>query len=67
MQGAAGDEQIHVVIEAAAPAPMDRLTAALRAELHDVAAVQVRYVPALPRNAMGKVMRDAVRAMPAGR
>jgi acyl-coenzyme A synthetase/AMP-(fatty) acid ligase len=67
MQDAAGDEEIHVVIEAAAPAPMDRLTAALRAELRDVAAVQVRYVTALPRNAMGKVMRDAVRTDAASR
>jgi acyl-coenzyme A synthetase/AMP-(fatty) acid ligase len=60
-QNADGDEVIHVVIEAAEPPPMDRLTAALRADLAGVAQIRLHWVKALPRNAMGKVMRGAVR------
>ena len=59
-QDTAGEEQLHVVIEAPAPLPMDRLVAALRAELRGFPDARVRYVAALPRNAMSKVMRAAV-------
>jgi acyl-coenzyme A synthetase/AMP-(fatty) acid ligase len=62
MQDEAGDERVHVVLEAKAPVAADRLAASLRAELPGIAEANVRYVTALPRNAMGKVQRQTVRA-----
>jgi fatty-acyl-CoA synthase len=59
-QDKAGEEEIHVVIEAPAPVPMDQLTTALKAELRGFPHANVRYVAALPRNAMGKLLRRAV-------
>jgi len=61
-QDDAGEEEVHVVIESPAPLPMDALTAALKRELQGFPRARVRYVAALPRNAMGKMVRRAVRA-----
>ncbi len=67
MQDAAGEEQLFVVIECAAPVPTERLVAALKAEPMLVFThAQVRFAPSLPRNAMGKLMRKAARDLIAG-
>jgi acyl-CoA synthetase (AMP-forming)/AMP-acid ligase II len=60
MQDDQGEEELHLVIEAASPVDMTRLATALRAELHGFPGVHVRYAPVLPRNANGKVLRQAV-------
>jgi long-chain acyl-CoA synthetase len=59
LQNEAGEEELHVVIEASAPIHSGILDPALRAVLDGggFPGVHVAYTPALPRNAMGKVMR----------
>ena len=52
----------HVVIEAATPIDTSVLTTVLRAELYGFPGVNVRYMPLLPRNDAGKVLRQAVTA-----
>ena len=66
MQDAAGEEEIHVVIEAGAPIDLAQLRPVLQRELDGFPRARVRYVPTLPRNAMGKVLRAAVRALVTG-
>jgi acyl-coenzyme A synthetase/AMP-(fatty) acid ligase len=67
MQDAAGEEQLFVLVECAAPVPTERLAAALKAEpLLAFTHAQARFVPSLPRNAMGKLMRKAARDLVAG-
>jgi acyl-coenzyme A synthetase/AMP-(fatty) acid ligase len=66
MQDDAGEEQIHVVIETLAPVDSERLIAVLRSELQGFPRAHVHYVAALPRNAMGKLLRQAVRAQVIG-
>lgn len=60
-QNDAGEEEIHVALETPAPVEIGRLTAALSRELAGFPQAHVHYVVALPRNAMGKVLRQAVR------
>jgi acyl-CoA synthetase (AMP-forming)/AMP-acid ligase II len=55
-----GEEELHLVIEAAKPLDTTTLANVLRAELHGFPGVHVKYTKALPRNAMGKVMRQAL-------
>jgi acyl-CoA synthetase (AMP-forming)/AMP-acid ligase II len=55
-----GEEELHLVIEAASPADMTTLARVLRAELSGFPGVHVHYAPALPRNANGKLLRQAV-------
>jgi hypothetical protein len=64
MQNGSGEEELHVAIETSAPLDNARLNAALKSALEDYPKphVRVRYVRALPRNHMGKVERQAVRA-----
>jgi acyl-coenzyme A synthetase/AMP-(fatty) acid ligase len=62
MPDEAGDEQVHVVLETAGPVDPARLVAALSAELGGIAQAMVHQVQGLPRNGMGKVMRQAVRS-----
>jgi len=60
MQNDRGEEELHLVIEAATPVDTATLAGVLRAELHGLPGVHVRYASALPRNAMGKVLRQAL-------
>ena len=55
-----GEEELHLVIERATPIDPITLAGVLRAELHGFPGVHVQYRPALPRNAMGKLLRQAV-------
>jgi acyl-CoA synthetase (AMP-forming)/AMP-acid ligase II len=57
-----GDEQIHVVIEAAAPLAAERLLAALSRELRGFPEARIYYAASLPRTVTGKVQRQTVRA-----
>lgn len=61
MQDEAGEEEIHVVVESAAPVDLQRLAPLLRRDLQGFARARVHCLPALPRNAMGKIMRQAVK------
>lgn len=62
MQNESGEEELYVAIETSAKIDIERIRAALDAELNASLTVQVRRVRSLPRNAMGKVARQAVRA-----
>jgi len=62
MQDAAGEETLHAIIETPAPIPGDVLAAALRAEIAGFPGVHVHFVPALPRNDAGKLLRSKVAA-----
>ncbi|HLI67274.1 MAG TPA: AMP-binding protein [Caulobacteraceae bacterium] len=61
MQNAAGEEEIHVIIETARAIAPDRLAEALNRELPGFPGAHVHFAPALPRNPMGKVLRLAAR------
>jgi acyl-CoA synthetase (AMP-forming)/AMP-acid ligase II len=61
MPDAAGEEEIHVIIEAPAPVAPERLAAVLSQALTGFPHAQVHYTAALPRNAMGKLLRPAAR------
>ena len=61
MQDDSGEEGIHVVVETPTPIDSERMFAVLSRELGYPRA-RVHYVAALPRNQMGKVLRQAVRA-----
>jgi hypothetical protein len=60
-QNDAGEEEIHVSLETPAPVEIGRLTAEFSRELAGFPQAHVHYVAALPRNAIGKVVRQAVR------
>ena len=60
MQDDGGEEQAHLVIESETPISPARLNPAVRRELADFASVRVHFVESLPRNAMGKVLREGV-------
>jgi acyl-coenzyme A synthetase/AMP-(fatty) acid ligase len=62
MQNDSGEEEIHVVVETPTPIDSERLTAAINQEFRWFHRAYVHYVAALPRNQMGKVLRQAVRA-----
>ncbi len=61
-QNDGGEEEIHVVVEAPAPIDSERLNAAVNQELKGFHRAHIHYIAALPRNQMGKVLRQAVRA-----
>ena len=63
MQDDNGEEQLFALIEAPAALASDPLRAALEAELSGAPNLRVRFVDALPRNAMGKLLRREARAM----
>ena len=64
MQNGSGEEELHVAIETSAPLDSKRLDAALKRALEEYpkTPIRVRYMSALPRNHMGKVERQTVRA-----
>jgi acyl-coenzyme A synthetase/AMP-(fatty) acid ligase len=62
MQNDSGEEEIHVVLETPKPIDSERLIAALKQELRGFHRGRVHYVATLPRNEMGKVLRQEVRA-----
>ncbi len=62
-QNDSGEEEIHVVVETPTPMDSERLIASLNQELQGFHRVRVHYVAALPRNEMGKVLRQAVRTL----
>jgi acyl-coenzyme A synthetase/AMP-(fatty) acid ligase len=65
-QDAAGEEALHLVLETSAPLDPAALTDVLQRELRGFPGVHVHYVPALPRNPMGKMLRQAVTALAVG-
>jgi acyl-CoA synthetase (AMP-forming)/AMP-acid ligase II len=60
----AGDEELHLVIEAPTPLDPGIVAAVLPSELRKagLGTVHITHTPALPRNAMGKVVRDSLTA-----
>lgn len=60
MQNDNGEEGLHAIVETPAAIDTGRLTAAFRAE--HIGDVHVHFVAALPRNAMGKLMRQDAKA-----
>ena len=64
MQNNRGEEELHVAIESSKPLEDTRLHTALKSALsaYPRAHIRVRYVPSFPRNHMGKIERQAVRA-----
>jgi acyl-coenzyme A synthetase/AMP-(fatty) acid ligase len=62
MQNDSGEEVFHVVVETSTPIDSERLTAAFKQELRGFPQARVYFAAALPRNEMGKVLRQAVRA-----
>src|SRR5262249_17482764 len=62
MQNDSGEEEIHVVLETPKPIDSESLIAVLKQELRGFQQVRVHYVATLPRNEIGKVLRQEVRA-----
>lgn len=67
MQNEDAEEEVHLVVEAPAPLATEQLVAALRQALPACPKARVFFVRALPRNAMGKLMRQATRDLVRGR
>jgi acyl-coenzyme A synthetase/AMP-(fatty) acid ligase len=63
MQDDDGEEELHVIIEAPSPLPAEQITSLLRRELGEFGRAQVHYVRVLPRNDMGKLLRQAARTL----
>jgi acyl-coenzyme A synthetase/AMP-(fatty) acid ligase len=61
MQNSSGEEELYVTIESATPIDAARMRSALNQALKVYPRTYVFCVPSLPRNQMGKVMRQAVR------
>jgi acyl-coenzyme A synthetase/AMP-(fatty) acid ligase len=66
MQDEHGQEEIHVVVETPTLIDTGRLVDALSRELRGFAQANVHHAVALPRNQMGKLLRQAVRAQVIG-
>jgi len=66
MQDERGQEEIHVVVETPTLIDTGRLVDALSHELRGFAQANVHHAVALPRNQMGKLLRQAVRAQVMG-
>jgi fatty-acyl-CoA synthase len=62
MQDDNGEEVIHVVIETAKTIDSERLISTLKQELRGFGRARVHYFATLPRNDMGKILRQKVRA-----
>jgi acyl-coenzyme A synthetase/AMP-(fatty) acid ligase len=61
MQNESGEEELYVAIETSTPISAKRLRATLDTALKAYPRARVYGVPSLPRNPMGKVLRQAVR------
>ena len=61
-QDAGGEEQAYLVIESTTPIAEATLAQAVSRELPRLGQICVQFVAALPRNEMGKIMRQAVTA-----
>lgn len=59
---ARGDEQLHLVVEGSAPLDREALRTHLAAQFPLPPPIHVHQLETLPRNAMGKLMRQAVQA-----
>jgi acyl-coenzyme A synthetase/AMP-(fatty) acid ligase len=57
-----GEEEIHVVVETPTPIDPERLITVLSQELRGFPRACIHYVAALPRNPMGKILRQTARA-----
>jgi len=62
MQNEAGDEELYVAIETPTAIERERMSAALKDALSTYPTVHIRHARSLPRNPMGKMLRQAVRA-----
>jgi len=62
MQNEHGEEELYVAIEAPKPIDAEPMRVALGGALEKFPRVHVRFLRSLPRNPMGKVLRQAVRA-----
>jgi acyl-coenzyme A synthetase/AMP-(fatty) acid ligase len=64
IRGSGGDDEIHVAIHSERRIPPDEWAAAAKADLAVMRRVPVHvdYLGALPKNAMGKILRQQVRA-----
>lgn len=62
MQNERGEEELHVAIETPEPLDAKRLRVAFNNALEAFPTVRVHYLSSLPRNPMGKVLRQAIRA-----
>jgi len=62
MQEDSGEEGAHVVLETSTPIDRERLKAALKKELPGFPRTRVYYVAEFPRNQMGKLLRQELRA-----
>ena len=62
IQNDSGEEEIHLVVETPTPIDSERLNAAINQELRGFQRARFHFVATLPRNEMGKVLRQAVRA-----
>ncbi len=62
LQDDSGEEDIHVVIESSNPIGPELMIAALKRELRGLRRARVHLVPALPRNPMGKLLRQSILA-----
>ena len=61
VQDDGGEEEVHVVVETPSPIESERLITVLNRELAGFPRARVHYLASLPRNQMGKVLRQAVR------
>jgi acyl-coenzyme A synthetase/AMP-(fatty) acid ligase len=62
MPNARGEEELYVAIESSTPIATERLRSALADALRIFPRTNIRYFPSLPRNEMGKLSRQDVRA-----
>jgi acyl-coenzyme A synthetase/AMP-(fatty) acid ligase len=57
-----GEEEIHVIVETPKPIDSDEVMPILNQELHGLDNARIHYVAALPRNQMGKILRQKIQA-----
>ena len=55
-----GEEEIHVIVETPKPVDSEKVIAILNRELHELGNARIHYINALPRNQMGKILRQKI-------
>lgn len=55
-----GEEEIHVIVETPKPIDSEKVIAILNRELHELGNARIHYINALPRNQMGKILRQKI-------